>query len=711
MEAVARVPDACGVVAKPYAPFVGSFSRLLVLVLSGIAMFPVWAQRESSDLATDWKFIKRDVALESPTDAWDSVTIPHTWNNLDGQDGKKAEPQFKDGYYRGPGWYARSVQVLPEWKNKRVFVRFEAASTVAQVYCNGHLLGVHRGSFTAFCFELTRYLRFDGPNELRVRVDNSQFDDVPPLSGDFDVMGGIYRPVHLIVTDPVCISPLDYASPGVYLTTKSVAKDSAWVDVRTVLSSSLTDKAREQLTVELDDANGKFLQSVGEFFYVNPGTMSPPSLSLNIAHPHLWNGRLDPYLYRVVVRVSGNGSHGDEVTQPLGLRTVAITNEEGFLLNGQPYPIHGVNRHQDRRDKGWAMSNADHDEDLKLMLDMGVTAIRLAHYPQSEYVHDLCDRNGILLWNEVSLVNVLKDTPEFKANASQQLHEMILQRCNHPSAAFWGMFNELEKKADPIAVPMIGALKAEAKQLDPSRLNVAASCVFGVGFDTVPDWVCYNPYPGWYNGMPADLTRYIDDRYRENGNKRIGISEYGAGANPFQHQEEPLTKPQPFGPFHPEEWQASVHEQDWAQIKNNPKLWGSFIWCMFDFASDHREEGGTQGVNDKGMVSEDRKVKKDAYFFYQANWTSAPMLHIAGSRLVNRTNPSVDVKVYSNCPRVELTVNGKSLGPVVPDDCCTFRWEKVQLQPGHNVVEADAIHEQLTDTCTWNETAPPPGVK
>jgi beta-galactosidase len=221
----------------------------------------------------------------------------------------------------------------------------------------------------------------------------------------------------------------------------------------------------------------------------------------------------------------------------------------------------------------------------------------------------------------------------------------------------------------------------------------------------VPDWVCFNAYFGWYTGMPDELTKFIGDRYGENGNKRIGISEYGAGANPFQHEETPLTKPDQKSQFHPEEWQAWVHEQDWAQIKNNPDLWGSFLWCMFDFASDSRDEGGNPGVNDKGMVTEDRKMKKDAYYFYQANWSHTPMLHITGSRLVDRKESPVAVKVYSNCLNVELKLNGKSLGTVAPDDLHICRWQNVQLQPGANSLEATAPGTPLIDKCDWNYTA------
>jgi beta-galactosidase len=678
---------------------VNALLRLLVLGASLLACLFAHA-RETIYLRDGWKFIKSDVAIDTPTDKWESVTLPHTWNATDGQGGRKAHPEFTDGYYRGPAWYAYTFNPPTEWKNKRLFIRFEAASTVAQVYLNGKLLGEHRGGFTAFCFELTQGLR-EGLNEIRVRVDNTERDDVSPLTGDFNLDGGLYRLAYLIVTDPVCISPLDYASPGVYLTTKKLTPDEAIVEIKTILSNGSTSVVSPKVLTVISDRDKQVCTTPPtELPSLGPGESRALVQTVHIPHPAFWRGREDPYLYQATINLFV-GKFADTIRQPLGLRTVAITNELGFLLNGQPYPIHGVNAHQDFGDKGWAMSHADHDADMKLMLDMGVTAIRLAHYPQSDYVHDLADRNGILLWNEIPMVNAVRDTPGFKADISQQLHEMILQRYNHPSAAFWGMFNEIGKVMDPIAVPVVEELKREQKELDPTRLNVAASSEFGAGFDSVPDWICYNPYPGWYRGSPGDLTRYIEDRYRENGDKRIGLSEYGAGGNPFQHQEGELSRPKPFGAFHPEEWQSYVHEQDWAQIKNNPKLWGSFLWCMFDFASSHRNEGGVPGVNDKGLVTADRKIRKDAYYFYQANWTDTPMLHINDRRSVDRRMSPTEVEVYSNCPGVDLKLNGKSLGVVVPDELHICRWKNVELEPGTDSFEATSPGTTLSDKCVW----------
>jgi beta-galactosidase len=685
---------------------------LCALFVAAVCLVPAGAcaQRVTTDLPDGWKFIKQDVGVAAPVDGWESVMVPHTWNALDGQQGKEAHPDLKYGYYRGACWYQRTIEARPEWKGKRVFVRFEAASTVAQVYLNGRLLGEHRGGFTAFCFELTEQFRFDGPNDLRVRVDNSPVADVAPLSGDFNVEGGIYRPVHLIVTDPVCVSPLDSASPGVYLTpnyheppTASALDYGGEVDVKVVLSNGSAAAVRGRMMITVNDATGNWVSKSDypDFAELQPGETKTFTFLEMIGHKvHEWNGRLDPYLYSITVDFLANGSE-DEVSQSFGFRSVAITNEQGFLLNGKPYPIHGVNLHQDRRDKGWAMSAADHAEDMKLMLAMGVTAVRLAHYPQSECVHDLADRNGLLLWNEIPQVNEVKATREFAANARQQMREMILQRYNHPSAVFWGMFNELRQAKDDEVVPLLQGLKAEEKELDPGRLNVSASIVPVPkgAFMSVPDWMCFNTYFGWYYGTPGQLTKFTEDRYRADGHKRIGISEYGAGANPAQHEEEPLQKPKPGGPLHPEEWQTSIHEQAWAQIRDNPRVWGSFIWCMFDFASYVRDEGGHPGLNDKGLVTADRKTLKDAYFFYQANWTDAPMVHICGRRFTEHKVADVPVKVYSNAARVELKVNGKSLGVVAPDDLHICRWPTVRLQTGKNVIEAKVPGTGITDLC------------
>lgn len=682
--------------------------KSITLVLCGVCLLftaaTSFAQRTVEPLSTGWRFIKRDVALDASTSDWKSVTVPHTWNAQDGQLGEKGNPGVKGGYYRGPAWYARSLDVPAGWKGKRIFIRFEAASLVAKTYLNGHQLGEHRGGFTAFCYELTPYLHFGGSNELRVQVDNSHQKDVGPLGGDFNVDGGLYRPVQLIVTDPVCVTPLDFASPGVYLTTQSLDRQKATVEVRTLVSNGESVAANVSVGVEIKDANGKTVETVSKDQSVPPSATGTVTQNVTMEQPHLWNARKDPYLYSVVIHVLRDGREVDSVTQPLGLRTVAITEKQGFLLNGQPYPIYGVNRHQDMRDKGWALSPADHDADAKIILDMGATAIRLAHYPQSEYFHDICDRNGLLLWNEVPLVSSkgFNDTPEFAANAELQLREMILQRYNHPSATFWGLFNELGEKPPPDA--LLTRLKEVAQSLDPSRLIVGASNKHGASFNKIPTWICFNGYPGWYGkGEPRGLSGAISDHFKEIGH-RVGLSEYGAGANPSQHEEGAPKKIEAKGQFHPEEWQTYVHEREWAIIKNNPHLWGTFVWVMFDMPSAGRDEGGQTGLNDKGLVTQDRKTRKDAYFFYKANWNPEPMVYIASRRSTPRKMPSTPVEIFCNCSEVELRVNGQSIGKAKPNDVKVAHWDNVALRPGMNKIEALAqstAGKQLYDSCEW----------
>jgi len=677
------------------------------LILIGVflltASTTLRAQRQTTDLDSGWKFIKQDVDLSAATGDWENVTVPHTWNAQDAQLGKVGNPTLKDGYYRGACWYALSLDAPVEWKNKRVFIRFEAAALVSKTYLNGELLGEHRGGFTAFCYELTPHLHFGAANDLRVQVDNSHQEDVPPLSGDFNVDGGLYRPVQLIVTDAVCVTPLDFASPGVYLTTKSLDKENATVEVKSLISNGGDSSAKITVESEIKDPAGKSICTLSGEQTIEGNKTETVVQNLNIPGPHFWNGRKDPYLYSATVKVSRDGKEVDEVVQPLGLRTLAISQEQGFLLNGEPYPIHGVNRHQDNYNKGWALSPADHDEDAQIMLDMGVTAIRLTHYPQSEYFHSLCDKNGLLLWNEVSLVNAIRDTPEFSANAEQQLRELILQRYNHPSAAFWGTFNELENNKTPPPDALLQHLKDVIHELDPSRIDVGATDHYPRAYNKIPTGICYNCYPGWYGKeMPDAMAKYIESHAKEVG-KRIGISEYGGGANPSQHEEGPPQKVNAGGQFHPEEWQAYIHETEWRIMQGNPKLWGTFLWVMFDFPSAGRHEGGHPGLNDKGLVTQDRKVKKDAYFFYKANWNPEPMVYIASRRSTPRKIASTEVKVYSNCPEVELIVNGQSLGKMQPDEVKIARWPEATLQPGQNHIEAVASGPtgQLSDSCDW----------
>jgi beta-galactosidase len=715
---------------------------LAVIAVLIAGFLPCLTGRDVTQLNDGWKFIRDDAGVFASSRDWGGITLPHTWNALDGQAGPevndrleteaearaaKSTPRPKDqqhltsGYYRGACWYDRGLSIPAEWRGtRRVFVRFEAASTVARVFLNGTLLGEHRGAFTAFCFELTDLLNYGGDNQLRVQVDNSHREDLPPLSGDFNLFGGLYRPAALIVTGNTCISPLDYASPGVYLTLKDVNSSRASVEVRTILSDhtipSLPSKpgvkpkkpfpapAAPEVRVEVRDCTGKVVATASGDSSVPAEGSSVSALTVTIPSPHLWNGRTDPYLYSVRLLLIRGDTVLDEVTQPLGLRTVAIDEEKGFLLNGQPYPVHGVNRHQNVRNKGWAISNEDDERDAALMKEMGVTAVRNAHYPQSESWHRINDREGVLLWDEVSLVNETRSSRAFWLNSEEFLREMIHQLYNHPSVAWWGIFNELGNRPLPLSDEGLSQLRTITHELDPSRLIVGAAAHLNRSFNKIPDFICFNAYPAWYFPTPPeDITKTIAAISKEVGGKRVGISEYGAGANISHHSEDPLTQPRYGGPFHPEEWQAYVHEGIWAAIRDNPKVWGSFVWNMFDFAVQGRREGNLPALNDKGLVTHDRRFRKDAFYFYQANWTKAPMVHIASQRFTPRQKSPTEVKIYSNCAEVELCVNGTSVGHAKPDDVRICRFPDVHLAVGENQVKAigKSPSTTVTDDCTW----------
>lgn len=670
------------------------------------------AQRTDTVLDAGWRFARRDAgAAAVPDEKWETVAVPHTWNALDGQNGTAADPKLvPDGYWRGAGWYVRALPAPAPAAERRVFARFEAVSVVADVFLNDAHLAQHRGAFAAFAVELTGKFRGDGADVLRVRADNSRVPDVAPLQGDFTVFGGIYRPVHLIETDAVCISPLDHGAPGVYLTTRSLTAAEAQVETRTLVSNGLPRAVPVEVVTEFADAAGQVVAKHVETVNVAAGQTLPVVQALKIAAPRRWHGRRDPYRYTATVALRRGGREVDRVVQPLGLRTFELSEDRGPLLNGEPYALHGVNRHQQRQDRGWALSDAEHAEDLALIVELGCTTLRLAHYQQSEFVHELCDRAGLVVWQEIPLVDRISGLPEFAVNAKAQLTEMILQGYNRPSLCLWGLFNELEatwaQQPGPRPDALIAALRDHARALDASRPLVAASWKRDADpLHEVPPSIAFNVYPGWYWGTPEDFTPMLEAMNAQLGGRRVGISEYGAGGSPLQHDEGALTTPKNTATrFHPEEWQTAFHERVWAQMQRQPqRMWGTWVWAMFDFAIDVRDEGDRPGQNDKGLVTADRRTRKDAFYLYQANWTDAPLAYLAERRLTPRRLAEREVKAYSNCAEVELIVNGRSLGAKKPDAIRIARWPAVRLEPGENRIEVVGRRGDVTvrDACTW----------
>ena len=660
------------------------------------------AARENALLDSGWKFKLEDVtgaAQPNFNDAdWQTVSVPHNWGWDQAQLGKD--------YYRGPGWYRRELDITPQ-SGKRYFLRFEAASLVANVYLNDKKIGEHRGGFGAFCFEITSQLSGTGTNVLAVRVSNAREPDIAPLSGDFSVYGGLYRPVHLIVTGDENFTPTDHASPGVAWLQTSVTETQAALDVTVQISNGTKQKQPLTLVASVFDANGHLVVSNAEPIALAARDTAPYSLRVVVPQPHLWNGRKDPYLYKAVVELRSADGVVDSVEQPLGLRYYSVDPDKGFFLNGQPYHLHGVNRHQDRPVEGWAITEADMQEDVALLKEIGATVVRCAHYQHSDYFYSLCDQAGILVWAELPQVNEINPSEQFEETSRNQLLDLIRQNINHPSIFAWSLFNELWPQ-NPDPHRELQNLKIVANGEDPTRPTIGATSNNGMPqMNKIPDWLGWNIYPGWYGGWGTkdDFGKSLDSRKQDSRHGGFCISEYGAGANVNQHEQKPK-QPAPTGQWHPEEWQAEVHETAWAAMKARPYVWGTFVWNMFDFVVSGRHEGGVLGRNDKGLVTYDRKTKKDAFYFYKANWSDEPALYITSRRFTERTNTVTDVKIYSNAATAELFLNGVSQGPRNNDGNAVFVWQNVALAPGVNHVEARAARngQALTDQCDWTLT-------
>lgn len=665
------------------------YIRIKLIAIGILCIFPflqVTAQlRQQYLLDREWDF-RSD--KDGTNAVWEKVTVPHTWNATDG---------MTPDYYRGTGEYRYHLDILPEMLKKRAFLRFEAVSQVADVFVNGTKAGTHKGAFNAFCFEITSLLK-KGDNLLEVKVSNRPDKDIAPLAGDFTVFGGIYRPVSLLLLPKTCITPLDYASSGVYIHQDKVDSDEAELSIVTKVNSNRAEKGLAVRT-RIYNARG---EQIGHNIAHEPSKTNDNVEfvnKLNIPRPVLWDGLKSPHLYRVYIEVLKGKTVVDTLSQYTGLRYCTVDARKGFLLNGKPYKIKGVNRHQDREDKGWAITNKEHKEDMELIKEIGANGIRLAHYPHSDFFYSLCDREGMLVWAEIPLVGKASPTPAFTENIKMQLTELIRQNFNHPSIFCWSLFNEL---SEGDVKGLVQELNDLAHKEDPGRFTVAAANVENRPENVITDLMAYNTYPGWYWAQPSVMKSSVAHWNRLVGSKGICVSEYGAGANIWHHQQDVKSSPKTDGVFHPEEWQAIVHEQNYQAISSSDFVWGSFVWNMFDFASASRNEGNIQGLNDKGLVTYDRKTRKDAFHFYKSAWSEQPVLHITGKRDIARREPVTNIKVYSNCDNVRLKVNGQDAGqPTREGTICI--WKNISLKKGENRIEVSGNKgaTRIADRCKW----------
>ena len=664
-------------------------SRLVSVVLFMLWGMSIFAQRQDILLNNDWNF-RFSHQVQKGTEV--RVDLPHTWNAQDALSGKI-------DYKRGIGNYEKNLFIRSEWKGKRLFIRFEGVNNIADVFVNRRHIGEHRGGYGAFIFEITGKVEYGKENSILVRVNNGEQLDIMPLVGDFNFYGGIYRDVHLLIIDETCISPLNYASPGVRLIQDSVSHKYAKVRAVVDLSNGGSSNREVELNVRLLDGQRVVKEGTKKVNLSGNAAMQQ-EFTFEIDQPHLWNGRQDPFLYQAEVILSRNGQMVDRVIQPLGLRFYRIDPDKGFFLNGKHLPLQGVCRHQDRSEVGNALRPQHHEEDAALMLEMGVNAVRLAHYPQATYFYDLMDKNGIIVWAEIPFVGPggyndkgFVDLSAFRANGKEQLKELIRQHYNHPSICVWGVFNELTELGDN-PVEYIKELNVLAHQEDPTRPTTSASNQMG-DLNFITDAIAWNRYDGWYGGTPADLGKWLDRMHKDHPEICIAISEYGAGASIY-HQQDSLVKTVPTSWWHPENWQTYYHIENWKTISSRPYVWGSFVWNMFDFGAAHRTEGDRPGINDKGLVTFDRKVRKDAFYFYKANWNrEEPMLYLTGKRNTVRTQRLQIITAFTNQAGAELFVNGKSYGKAIPDSYAILEWKNVELQPGENEIKVVSTNKKL----------------
>lgn len=678
----------------------GNLILTFICLFSTLSFSSSGQARKTISFNQDWMFSKTNDTVQRQSD-WKKVTLPHTWNATD--------MQLTKDFYEGEGQYKKQIVFGREYKDKRLFLRFEGVGQVAQVYVNQKLVGMHKGSYSAFCLDITYAVKIGEANTILVKVNNKARKDIIPVNHFlFGIYGGIYRPVSLLVTNKVNITTTDYAAPGIYISQKNVSAESAEVSVAVKVENIETSWQDISIKTELYDQAGKLVAA-----QTTPQKITTQGRQKFVQHfqlqkPHLWNGLKNPYLYKVITKLLRKHDVIDEVTQPLGLRKFEIIAGKGFFLNNQLYPMHGVCRHQDRWQFGNALSNAQHREDLDIIKEMGATTIRFAHYQQAEYLYSTCDTMGFVTWAEIPFVNT--STGEEADNAKQQLMELIKQNYNHPSLYVWGLHNEVYGKT-PSDFPAVltRELNDIAKTEDPDRYTVSVS---GYGEMDRPtnlnaDIQGMNRYYGWYEGKIGNLEDWAKEIETKYPAHKVILTEYGADGNIFQQQEQTDLKDayDYTAAFYPESFETKTHEVQWPIIAKHPGIAASYIWNMFDFATPMWNRGGMPARNMKGLVTFDRQLKKDAFYWYKANWSKDPVLYLTERRVVERKHAVTPVVVYSNIGQPALFVNGKMIAvqPIQGTNSVQFIFKDVHLKKGKNSIKTLAKKDSktFTDTIEW----------
>ncbi len=594
--------------------------------------------RKIININRKWSFTKDFNGIPAVADAkWNFVNLPHTWNAIDGQDGD-------NDYYRGTCLYMKTLdkEELPE--ADRYYLEFRGANSSADVYVNGKKLAHHDGGYSTWRVDITEEIGIK--TVIAVTVDNSPNETVYPQMADFTFYGGLYRDVNIVAVSNSHFDLDYYGAPGIKVTP---AIDGT--DAKAEIEVFLTDAMEAQtLVYAVRDADGNTVAETSL-------DVSCTKAVLDIENVHLWNGRKDPYLYTAEVKLIAGDDVLDNVSTRFGCRTFEIDPEKGFILNGESYPLRGVSRHQDRWGLGNALLPEHHEEDIDLICEVGATTIRLAHYQHDQYFYDLCDEKGLVIWAEIPYIS--KHMPTGRENTVSQMKELISQNYNHPSIVVWGLSNEISMAgSDEDLLENHRILNDLCHEMDKTRLTtiaVVSMCSTDDPYIQIPDVVSHNHYFGWYGGDTSMNGPWFDSFHAKFPNIPVGMSEYGCEALDW-HTSNPMQ-----GDY-TEEYQAYYHEELIKQLFTRPYIWATHVWNMFDFGADARNEGGENGQNHKGLVTFDRKYKKDSFYAYKAWLSDEPFVHICGKRYVDRVEDVTKVTVYSNLPEVELFVNGESLG-------------------------------------------------
>ena len=600
--------------------------------------------REVINFNTKWAFSKEATAVPATMpERWYWVTLPHTWNDIDGQDGG-------NDLYRGTAYYAKTLSKVDLPKADQYYLEFNGANSSASVYVNGKKVASHDGGYSTWRVNITEELLDE--NLIVVECDNAPNDRVYPQMADFTFYGGLYRNVNIIAVNNSHFDLDYYGGPGIKVTPAMEGPD-AKVEVEVYVTN---EKASQSLVYQLKDREGNVVAKAQT-------VVSEKKAVMEIKNVHLWHGRKDPYLYTAEVALVDGEEAIDAVSARFGCRTFKIDPENGFILNGEEYPLRGVSRHQDRWGVGNALLPEHHKEDMDLICEVGATTIRLAHYQHDQYFYDLCDERGMVVWAEIPYIS--NHMPTGRENTISQMKELITQNYNHPSIVVWGLSNEISMQgSSEDLLENHRILNNLVHEMDKTRLTtmaIVSMCSIDDPYIQIPDTVSWNHYFGWYGGDTSMNGPWFDNFHAKYPNIPVGCSEYGCEALNWHNSN-------PEQGDYSEEYQAYYHEELIKQLFTRKYLWATHVWNMFDFGADSRNEGGENGQNHKGLVTFDRKYKKDSFYAYKAWLSDDPFVHLCGKRYVDRVEDVTKVTVYSNLPEVELFANGKSLGKKTAED-------------------------------------------